>query len=101
MALLAYMWNSPHREMWIETLPASGQDGSLRLRFQRTALGNGQIRAKTGTMTHVAALSGYFLIPGGPLAFSILANNTGERTAPARAVIDRLLAAIPEPPAAR
>jgi D-alanyl-D-alanine carboxypeptidase/D-alanyl-D-alanine-endopeptidase (penicillin-binding protein 4) len=94
VALLTYMWNSPQHDMWLETLPVSGEDGNLRLRYRSTPLGKGQIHAKTGSMTHVSALSGYFLSAEGPLAFSILANNTGERNAPLRALIDQLLLAV-------
>ena len=51
------------------------QLGSLRTRFVGTPL-EGRVVAKTGSIRHVNSLSGYIERPrGGPLVFSVIANN--------------------------
>ena len=69
VTLLAYMWDSPYRGQWLETLPLAAVDGTLRGRFVSTAAAV-RLRGKTGTLSHVSALSGY-LAPadGGHIAF--------------------------------
>lgn len=72
--LLAYMANSPMWELYWETLPEAGSSRGLRRMYQTGAEGN--LRAKTGTIDHVSALSGYVRAANGErLAFSIISNN--------------------------
>ena len=93
-SLLRYMANSPLREDWMGLLPIGGVDGSLRLRFRALRL-HGEIHAKTGSLTHVSALSGYAMREDGSiLSFSILVNNYGVTTRVVREVIDKIAAAI-------
>ena len=93
-SLLRYMANSPLREDWMGLLPIGGVDGSLRLRFRALRL-HGEIHAKTGSLTHVSALSGYAVRDDGTiLSFSILVNNYGVTTRVVREVIDKIAAAI-------
>lgn len=88
--LLTFMFRSPSRESWISLLPVAGQDGTLSSRFG-DGPGAGRIFAKTGTVTHVSALSGYARRPDGAwLAFSILVNNYNGRAAEVRGVMDRI-----------
>ena len=92
--LLRHMAGTPLREQWISLLPIGGVDGSLRLRFHTLRL-HGEIHAKTGSLTHVSALSGYAVRDDGSmLAFSILVNNYGASPAAVREVIDQIGAAI-------
>ena len=57
------------------SLPVAGRDGTLSNRFKGTAA-EGNLRAKTGSMTGVRTLSGYLTTASGePLVFAILANN--------------------------
>jgi D-alanyl-D-alanine carboxypeptidase/D-alanyl-D-alanine-endopeptidase (penicillin-binding protein 4) len=73
-ALLRYWHASPLRDAWMDLLPVGGEDGTLRARF-RGAAAQGRVRAKTGTLWRVAALSGYLDRPDGSRwIFSILAN---------------------------
>jgi serine-type D-Ala-D-Ala carboxypeptidase/endopeptidase (penicillin-binding protein 4) len=73
--LLWYMWGHPQRAGFLRALPRSGQSGSLRTRFVGTPL-EGRVVAKTGSIQHVNALSGYIeRARGGPLVFSVIANN--------------------------
>lgn len=83
--LLEHMYRSPHREAWISTLPVGGEDGTLGKRFSRRP-GASAIQAKTGSITHVNALSGY----AGRYAFSILVNNSNDPAAPVRRLIDQI-----------
>ena len=88
--LLRYMYGSPHREAWLSLLPVGGEDGTLRLRMRNTPAA-GRIRAKTGTLSHVAALAGYAQRADGSLvAFAVLTNNQNAPSAEARTFIDKL-----------
>src|SRR5208283_2210964 len=94
--LLEHMYRSAARDVWIGLLPVSGQDGTLHARFTGTAAA-GRIFAKTGTLSHVAALSGYARRKNGRmLAFSIMVNNYNGPAADVRAAIDRVCALMLE-----
>jgi D-alanyl-D-alanine carboxypeptidase/D-alanyl-D-alanine-endopeptidase (penicillin-binding protein 4) len=89
--ILLHLWNSPEREAWLQSLPVGAQDGTLENRFKGFTEA-GRVKAKTGTLTHVAALAGYLDHPKrGMLAFSVMVNNFNGASAKARAVIDRLV----------
>lgn len=95
--LLRYMYNSAARQDWISLLPVGGQDGTLNSRFAGSPVA-GRVHAKTGSVAHVSALSGYIERPrGGWLAFSILVNNFGGPAGEIRGVMDRICALIAEP----
>lgn len=94
--LLRYMDGTPHREVWIDSLPVGGVDGTLDERFNKTRAAL-NIRAKTGSISHVSALSGYALRPDGRrYAFAFLANNYNSAHKPIRAVLDRIALALLE-----
>jgi serine-type D-Ala-D-Ala carboxypeptidase/endopeptidase (penicillin-binding protein 4) len=94
--LLAYMAHSPNFDVYFDSLPVADIDGTLSDRFKRTPAA-GSIHAKTGTIAHVNALSGYMDLPSGErLAFSIFGNaNPGSSYAGARAA-DQIALAIYE-----
>jgi len=56
------------------SLPISGADGTLNERMKDAGV-MGRIHAKTGSVTHVRALSGYAEVNGRRLVFSVLTNN--------------------------
>ncbi|MCL5743332.1 MAG: D-alanyl-D-alanine carboxypeptidase/D-alanyl-D-alanine-endopeptidase [Acidobacteria bacterium] len=90
VALLGYMYRSPNRESWLGLLPVGGRDGTLSGRFGATPAA-GRILAKTGTLSHVSALSGYAEARSGAmLAFSILVNNYTAHASGVQAIIDRI-----------
>ncbi|WP_017306622.1 D-alanyl-D-alanine carboxypeptidase/D-alanyl-D-alanine-endopeptidase [Spirulina subsalsa] len=65
-------------EVFYASLPVAGVSGTLRNRMRATPA-QGQVRAKTGTLQGVRALSGYLEHPEyGPVAFSILVNQPGQ-----------------------
>jgi serine-type D-Ala-D-Ala carboxypeptidase/endopeptidase (penicillin-binding protein 4) len=73
ISLLAVMAESPMFETYWNTLPEAAS-ASLRRMHQTGAAGN--LRAKTGTINNVSALSGYVRAANGEnLAFSIISNN--------------------------
>jgi LysM repeat protein len=72
--LLSYMADSPRWESYWATLPEAGDAQGLKRMYSTRAEGN--LRAKTGTIDHVSALSGYVHAANGErLAFSIMSNN--------------------------
>ncbi|GAB2757764.1 D-alanyl-D-alanine carboxypeptidase/D-alanyl-D-alanine endopeptidase [Sinomonas soli] len=78
-------------------LPVAGLDGTLAGRFGgAAAAGAGVVRAKTGTLNTVAALSGYAVDADGRLlVFSVLANGLDPaRRQPVLAAIDNAVAAL-------
>jgi serine-type D-Ala-D-Ala carboxypeptidase/endopeptidase (penicillin-binding protein 4) len=92
--LLAYMYQSGEREPWMALLPIGGLDGTLGSRFPGHPEARA-IRAKTGTLDHVRALSGYADSPQyGPLAFSFIANNFEEPAPDVNRLLDELALAL-------
>ena len=88
----------------MDTLPIAGTDGTLSRRFKGTAA-EGIVRAKTGYISRVVALSGYIPRPdadndgfadGKPLVFSMLFNNFTCPTSTAKNAIDRLVVTLAE-----
>ncbi len=90
VALLRYMWTRPEREAWLRSLPIGDFDGSLQHRFRKIA-GAQRVHAKTGSLAHVNALSGYIETQQhGFIAFSVMVNGTVGHEAQVREFIDRL-----------
>jgi len=88
--LLRYMYTGPLQEKWISMLPIGGEDGTLSTRFAGNA-NAARVHAKTGSLAHVAALSGYAQRTDGEwVAFSILVNNFNGPAGAVRAVMDRV-----------
>ncbi|MGH9670854.1 MAG: D-alanyl-D-alanine carboxypeptidase/D-alanyl-D-alanine endopeptidase [Terriglobales bacterium] len=94
VTLLRYAAAQPWFERFRDTLPAAGVDGSLAERFKGTPAA-GNVTAKTGSLGHVNALSGYARTAKGELvAFSILSNNHNLADGRALATIDQIALAI-------
>lgn len=73
--LLAAMDARADRAAFIASLPVAAADGTLRSRMGGTPAA-GNLRAKTGSLSHVSALSGYVTTADGErLAFALLTNN--------------------------
>lgn len=89
--LLRYMWTHPTNAGFLRALPRSGGVGSLRERFVETPL-EGRVVAKTGSISHVNSLSGYIERErGGPLIFSVIANDHTGRYGATLATIDSVV----------
>jgi D-alanyl-D-alanine carboxypeptidase/D-alanyl-D-alanine-endopeptidase (penicillin-binding protein 4) len=92
--LLARMNQSSHREEWLNLLPIGGEDGTLGSRFAGHTEARA-IRAKTGTLDHVKALSGYAETTAhGRVAFSLIVNNFEEPAPGVTKVMDELVLAL-------
>jgi D-alanyl-D-alanine carboxypeptidase/D-alanyl-D-alanine-endopeptidase (penicillin-binding protein 4) len=77
---------------FVAQLATGGVDGTLRGRF-RSWSSKGAVRAKTGTLNSVAALSGYVLAPPGrdPVAFSIFVTEISGKVSAARPLMDKVV----------
>jgi len=94
LALLEHMTRSPNHELWYRSQPVAGIDGTLRLRMRGTAA-EGNVHAKTGTLSHVRALSGYVdTADGERLIFSMMVNAHQLSAADADRLIDAALVRI-------
>jgi serine-type D-Ala-D-Ala carboxypeptidase/endopeptidase (penicillin-binding protein 4) len=94
--LLAAMYQNPSlRDDFIAHLAVGGVDGTLGRRFRELPRPR-IVRAKTGTLDDVIALSGYVLgpRPERAFAFSYLANGVTGKHAQARDLIDHVVEAI-------
>lgn len=88
VSALAYMSESDHWDALWESLPEAGRRGGLRRMNRSPAAAN--LRAKTGTLSNVSALSGQLTtLEGERVAFSILQNDVPSRGA-AKSLEDRL-----------
>jgi D-alanyl-D-alanine carboxypeptidase/D-alanyl-D-alanine-endopeptidase (penicillin-binding protein 4) len=91
--LLAAIAKSASANVFRDSLPIAGRDGTLNGRLASTS---GRIVAKTGTLTYDHSLSGYALTASGEiLAFSILCNDAAEQSRPVGTIdaLAKLLAA--------
>src|SRR5262249_40792369 len=76
--LLTFMSRHRYAAIFRDALPIAGVDGTLKNRMKGTPA-EGNLRAKTGTLSSVASLSGYVTSAGGEhLVFSMMLNNYAE-----------------------
>jgi len=91
VTLLRHMDTHPKKEAFLSALPQSGALGSLERRFVGTPL-EGRVFAKTGSIFHVNALSGYVDRPDGErLTFSVIVNNHAARSTEVLSTIDSVV----------
>jgi D-alanyl-D-alanine carboxypeptidase/D-alanyl-D-alanine-endopeptidase (penicillin-binding protein 4) len=95
--LLRYAWQQPTiYNHLLPSLPIAGVDGTLKKRMRNTSA-EGNVRAKTGTLTGVISLAGYLTAANGhQLCFSII-NQGVMRGADGKAFQDRVCVALCEP----
>jgi D-alanyl-D-alanine carboxypeptidase/D-alanyl-D-alanine-endopeptidase (penicillin-binding protein 4) len=94
--VLQHAYESPKiAPEFVSELAVGGVDGTLKSRFKKRARERA-VRAKSGTLDRVIALSGYILAPGGrrPLAFSFIAEGVAGKHAEVRDQLDRAVEAL-------
>jgi len=91
ITLLTAMYRDSQKfPVFFHTLPIAGVDGTIGARMKRTPA-EGNLRAKTGTLSGVTALSGYVNTADGEmLAFSMLMQNYAASSRAYRAVQDAI-----------
>ena len=97
VTVLKYMYQSPDFELFRQSLPIAGVDGTLENRMKGSAAYR-KVTAKTGSLTGVSTLSGYVKARNGHLlAFSVMIQNFVERTSYVAAnYIDKICEALAE-----
>lgn len=92
--LAAMMERFPLMPEYLSALCIAGKDGTLRNRFEGSEA-VGRLRAKTGTLENVSALSGYVQAVGGErFVFSIMVNDFPGRASGVVPFVDALGAAV-------
>ncbi len=96
VALLTHMYRHKNAELYINSLPVAGVDGTLRSRMKGTAAA-GNCKAKTGYISRVRSLSGYVTTKASePLVFSLLMNHHLCSSAEVNALQDKIVTALAE-----
>lgn len=97
---LATLLRAAHRDAaigpeYLAQLAIGGVDGTLRGRFRPWAKTRA-VRAKTGTLKAVVALSGYVLAPPGrsPAAFALIVNGVPDKAGVVRPLLDGVVDAL-------
>jgi D-alanyl-D-alanine carboxypeptidase/D-alanyl-D-alanine-endopeptidase (penicillin-binding protein 4) len=96
MTVLRRMFDASGASPFLAALPVAGVDGSLAGRMKGTAA-EGNVRAKTGTMSNIRSLAGYVTTGSGErLAFVIVINNFEGTGAEANQAIDAITVRLAE-----
>lgn len=96
--ILKGMRESEYWEIWKEALPIAGIDGTLKRRMRGTEA-EGNVLAKTGTISNVRGLSGYLKTAGGEdIVFSFLVNGHLLSSRDTELITDNVLSIIAEYP---
>lgn len=109
VTVLRHMHQGPYKTVYLNSLPVSGKDGTLRRRMRGTPAYSA-VKAKTGYMKGVTSLGGYTSsLDGQPLAFSLIYNGRRPSTSYVKNLEDKLcillrtheagITARPAPPA--
>jgi D-alanyl-D-alanine carboxypeptidase/D-alanyl-D-alanine-endopeptidase (penicillin-binding protein 4) len=94
--ILTAMYKSPYWEVWRDAQPIAGVDGTLKSRMKGTKA-EGNVRAKTGTISNVRGLSGYVTTADGEeIVFSFLVNGHLRTSLDTERITDKALTLIAE-----
>jgi len=73
--IIRYMYSSPNRDLFLNSLPVAGLSGTLQSAFKGSKLEN-NLRAKTGSMTRIRSMAGIFTNQKGKkVIFAVITNN--------------------------
>lgn len=94
VALLEYVEQQPWGSAFLSTLPVAGLDGTLQHRMIGTPA-EGRIQAKTGSVEHTQAMSGFATtLSGEHVIFSMFDNHNGGPERAAEKVLDTIAVAM-------
>ena len=96
--ILVGLWNSEYKDIWYYIQPIAGVDGTLKRRMIATKA-EGNVHAKTGTISNVRGLSGYVKTSAGEdVVFSFLINGHLRTSRDTELITDKVLELIAEYP---
>ncbi|HCS87409.1 MAG TPA: hypothetical protein DIW30_03015, partial [Bacteroidales bacterium] len=89
--ILRYMYGSHEREAFVESLPRSGESGTLQSFLAGTAL-HGCVCAKSGTIGGTKNYAGYIFLPDGRVwVFAVMVNSANAKPKQIQRVIEQYL----------
>ncbi len=89
--ILEYMEKSPYYEAFLQTLPVSGESGTLRSFCGSEEL-KGKVVAKSGTTSRIKSYAGYLTLPNGDkAAFAVIVNNGNAKSRRVQQLIQEFL----------
>jgi D-alanyl-D-alanine carboxypeptidase/D-alanyl-D-alanine-endopeptidase (penicillin-binding protein 4) len=89
--LLRYMYGSKNRDVFIKSLPCSGESGTLSSFLRGSAL-QGKVCAKSGTIAGTKNYAGYIFLPDGRVwVFAVMVNSANCKSRKIQRVIEEYL----------
>jgi D-alanyl-D-alanine carboxypeptidase/D-alanyl-D-alanine-endopeptidase (penicillin-binding protein 4) len=89
--LLRYMYGSKHKDVFLASLPCSGENGTLKSFLRDTPL-HGKVCAKSGTIGGTKNYAGYIFLPDGRVwIFAVMVNSANCKTRKIQRVIEQYL----------
>jgi D-alanyl-D-alanine carboxypeptidase/D-alanyl-D-alanine-endopeptidase (penicillin-binding protein 4) len=89
--LLRYMYGSKNKEVFLASLPCSGESGTLSSFLSGTAL-HGKVCAKSGTIGGTKNYAGYIFLPDGRVwVFAVMVNSANCKSKKIQSVIEQYL----------
>lgn len=89
--LLRYMYGSKNKDVFLESLPCSGESGTLSSFLRGTPL-HGKVCAKSGTIGGTKNYAGYIFLPDGRVwVFAVMVNSANCKTRKIQRVIEQYL----------
>ena len=89
--LLRYMYGSKNKDVFLESLPCSGESGTLSSFLRGTPL-HGKVCAKSGTIGWTKNYAGYIFLPDGRVwVFAVMVNSANCKTRKIQRVIEQYL----------
>ena len=89
--LLGYMYGSKNKDVFVASLPCSGESGTLSSFLRNTPL-HGKVCAKSGTIGGTKNYAGYIFLPDGRVwVFAVMVNSANCKTRKIQRVIEQYL----------
>jgi D-alanyl-D-alanine carboxypeptidase/D-alanyl-D-alanine-endopeptidase (penicillin-binding protein 4) len=92
--LLKYMYKSKYKDAFLESLPTSGESGTLKSFLKDTEL-HGKVHAKSGSISGTKNFAGYIYLPDGKVwVFAVMTNSANCKTRKLQKVIEEYLLSV-------